>query len=171
MVYVLTYEDTYLRTSARGGSLNIFPDRAYKILFSEGFVAYRWTRDLYGGTGKDPKWFEKLMLAHDLSKVSGHASNWDFPFVSPLFLLVIYKGNTGLNLCPGTLERSCVNINFSNHFGSFPAPPYRSLVYLYAIKPSENKILMLGSQKRINTPPLALVLKYVSSYVRTYTTF
>ena len=57
----------------------IFGDRAYKILFSEGFVAYRWTRDLYGGAGKDPKWFEKLMLAHDLSKVLGHRFRPVFP--------------------------------------------------------------------------------------------
>ena len=93
------------------------------------------------------------MLAHDLSKVSGHAPNWDFPFVFPLFLLVIYKGNTGLNLCPGTLERSCANITFSNHFGSFPAPPYRSLVHLYATKPSENKILYARSPKIYIRPP------------------
>ena len=74
------------------------------------------------------------------------------------------KGESQFEACLNTLERSCANINFSNQFGPFPVPPYRSLVHLYATKPSENKILHARSGKFFNEPPLALVLKYVSSY-------
>ena len=92
---LIKLDEKDMSVSRKGAYLYVFDkDKYEKKVEEDGFIFKIWlstaisfyfqkvllhTEDLYGGAGKDPKWFEKLMLAHDLSKVPGHRFRPVFP--------------------------------------------------------------------------------------------